>query len=107
MSIVDKQVAAAMLIHHVNVESPAGTDGRGGVRYEQPRVLTCYISEERKIVRNMEGVEVVSNTTLYFKPTQIDYKDRITLPSGRQPLIISIKPFYGEKQQMDLLEVNL
>jgi hypothetical protein len=108
---MDKQIIKMMLNKKITIEHYASMDGRGKTTYSDPKVLACSISGERKMVRNEQGEEVVSEETLYFNANEdtsaIRHKDRITMPDGRQPPIIAVRPFYGEKGRMDLVEVNL
>jgi len=65
---------------------------------------------QRRMVRNERGQEVVSDWTLYFPGSvavAMTTKDRLTLPDGRRPPIISVSPRYDEKGNVDHVEVNL
>jgi hypothetical protein len=87
-------------------------DARGKINYGSAQTLTCYLAADRKMVRDVNGKEVVSNDTLYFVDVDVDIlsitpKDRLTLPDGRQPPIIAIQTYYGEEGNEELVEVNL
>lgn len=108
---MDRQIAR-LLKQEVQVESYSGMDERGNaLPYASLKVLASYISGEAKMVRDVTGKEVVSNITLYFDGTlevhSISLEDRVTLPDGRQPPIIAIRPYFNEKGQIDVVEVNL
>ena len=106
---MDKQLVK-LLNHTVQVEPFLKPSGTGAPDYASPKKLTCYISGECKMVRDVLGEEVVSNDTLYFDATTgvaIGLKDRITLPSGRQPPIIRIRTYFDERGKGSLTEVNL
>ena len=108
---MDRQIVMAMLTQSITCEPYIKPDGRGKPSYGTSKALTCAILGMLKMVRNMEGEEVISRETLYFNADAdslaITCHDRITLPDGRQPPIISVQPFYGEKGCMNMVEVNV
>lgn len=108
---MDIQVRLALLNQPVVVEPFLATDGRGAASYGPPRTLSSYITGEQKMVRNLDGEEVISHESLFFDATPealaIRHKDRITLPDGRRPPIIAIQSLRGEGTSMDVVEVSL
>ena len=83
--------------------SSLSTDGYGAKTYAAGQSLRCRIQQTRRLVRGLDGQEIVSTTTLYAPPTSttsgavvVNPYDRITLPSGflvagsSQPPIISV-----------------
>ena len=86
----------SMCRHTVTVESPASVSKYGVVTYStDSSSYAARIVGKRRVVRNEEGNEVVSNHTIYVADdVQIDPRSRITLsvvPSGcsSQPQILS------------------
>lgn len=93
----------------VAVEKHLARDGRGTPTYGTPLHLRAYVSGDTKMVRNMNGEEVASNFTLYFEQSEtmqhLNHLDRLTLPDGTQPPIISVRPYYNEKGEVGIVEV--
>ncbi len=110
MSNLDPQIKA-WLNQEAIIEPFIKNDGRGKPTYGDARTLACYISGERKMVRDAQGQEVVSMESLFFEGTSeaqaIRSVDRITMPDGKRPPIIAIQPFRGEFGYVKLVEVNV
>ena len=49
--------------------TPYGGEGAYGPSYGAPVAVDCRVVYERKLVRNTEGDETVSETTIYVLPT--------------------------------------
>jgi len=102
-----------LLFHQISVEKWTNkVSGRGAPVYDDAEVFPANIVGEVKMVRNVRGEEVVSTQSIYLSGTEpgvgdITHKDRITLPDGRQPPILAIQPFYNDRSQLDLVEVNV
>jgi hypothetical protein len=109
---MDKQMQR-LLFHQISVEKWLDKqDGRGTPLYDAPIVLPCNIIGDVKMVRNVRGEEVVSTQSIFLSGTTagagtIAHKDRITLPTGRRPPILSIQPYYNERGVLDTVEVNV
>ncbi len=60
---------ARLFVHTVTVETFIGTSGYGVDIFNAPVVLAppngCFVENARKVVRNKDGIEVVSNTHVY------------------------------------------
>lgn len=99
------------LNHNISIEPALPQSGRGDKSYGIAQSFKCYPDGRRKLVRTVDGEEVVSVLTLYLDGTPetetIKAEDRITLWDGRTPPIISVHPFYTERGIIDLVEVNL
>lgn len=93
------------------IESFTHRSGSGVPQYAPPITLKAYESGERRVVRNQQGDEVVSDKTFYLNGTAeaaaIKYNDRITLPDTSQPPILALAPFFNEKGQLELLELSI
>lgn len=116
---MDRQIRG-MLNQQITIEKFKSKSSRGGKEYHDPVVFPCYISGEVKMVRDEEGEEKVSTKTVYLDGTEtasnddlelgvgdISTKDRITLPDGTQPPVISIQPYRDEKGKLNVVEVNV
>ena len=86
--------------------SGLSTDGYGARTYSTAQTVRARVEQVRRLVRDNEGKEVVSNTTVYIPPYDastsapsitVSASDKITLPSGylsagsSQPPIISVE----------------
>lgn len=84
-------------------EAFVSKDGYGSSTYNtaNPKTAKVRIEQVRRIVRDANGKEVVSNTMIFVKPTftdgsavNIGISDRVTLPAGytpAQPPIINVE----------------
>jgi hypothetical protein len=81
-----------MLIHIVQVETQTDT-GPYGDQYAAPVTVPCFIDDARQIVRNAEGAEVVSETTLLCTLDRAEFvpDSRVTLPDGRVAFVLMAK----------------
>ena len=106
--MLDRQIANLMY-HSVQLERFISYTGDGVPSYDNAELVPCNIVGETKAVRTLEGEESTSTMTAFLSGTwgDIDYKDRITLPSGRCPPILAIQRHYNERGILSLVEVNL
>lgn len=84
-----------LLVHTVTVEPWSGSGAYGDI-WGTPFTMACFVEDKRRLVRDADGSEVISETTVYANrgPT-IPNRSRITLPSGRQPLVIVVSDHDG------------
>lgn len=84
-----------LMPHDITVEPATGADAWGNRTYGTEATYKARIQNQRRKVVDINGEEVVSETTVYLATTvAISAHSRMTLPSGyvpRQPKIISIK----------------
>lgn len=65
---------ADFYVHTVTVETLQGTDGYGRERFAAPVVLApmnstgCFVEQKRRMVRDKDGAEVISETTIATYP---------------------------------------
>jgi len=84
-----------LLQHTVPIEPWTGTDGYGRDTYGASFNLTCFKEDHRRLVRNDQGSEVLSETTLYAnRGPSVPSRSRVTLP-GRTSLVILVKDHDG------------
>ncbi len=123
---VDNQIKA-MLNHQISYEPFVRYDGRGRPEYSNILTSPCYITSEVKMVRNLEGEEVVSSLTIFLSGTDAErlglvttvlngllgtisgnaHMGRLTLPNGRHVPILGVLPYYNEKGILNYVEVHL
>lgn len=78
-------------VHEVTVKTVIGTGAYGPV-YAAPVTVSCFATDKRRLVRNSEGKEIISETTLngptahalVWTPGSL-----VTLPSGREATVIT------------------
>lgn len=78
------------LVHSIDVETYTGT-GAYGDQHEAAVPVACMVEDSRRLVRNTDGDEVMSETTLYAHlddAAKLTEKSFVTLPSGRASKII-------------------
>lgn len=86
---------AFLLQHTVTVEPWAGSGGYGDI-WGDPFDLQCFVEDRRRLVRAADGSEVISETTVYAnRGPSIPNRSRITLPSGRVSMAITVADHDG------------
>lgn len=76
------------LVHQVLVEPHEG-EGPFGPEYGEQTSVRCVIDEKRRLVRDAEGSEVVSETTLYMPLDTVCPAGSRVIASGRQTTVIT------------------
>lgn len=81
-------------VHEITVEAFEGTSGYGKPIYANPVTVVCFIDDRRRLVRDINGDQVVSETTIAVGSTvpSIPVQSKITLPGrfgGRTTLVVS------------------
>lgn len=97
-----------LLRHTVTVEPYEG-DSAYEPLYGTPVSVRCFLEEKTRTVRDRQGQEVTSSSTLYARlGTVCPAESRVTLPSGRQTTVIAALRRDGEGLPTpDHLEVQL
>lgn len=88
------EIPAFLLRHTVDVDPFLGTGATGDLYAPTVPAVRCFRDDKRQLVRNNEGVEVVSETTLYLRLKHEDDfppSSRVTLPK-RVATVISCTP---------------
>ncbi|WP_433426346.1 hypothetical protein ACQP1V_42710 (plasmid) [Microtetraspora malaysiensis] len=79
----------AWLMRHTAVIEPFEGDGAYGAVYGDPVTARCLVDDERRMVRDAQGTEVVSDTTVFFPPgTVCPEGSRVTV-NGRTTTVIT------------------
>jgi hypothetical protein len=80
-----------LMTEEVTIEPYAARTGRGIVSYGAGTAYQCRIVGKRRMVRDAEGAEIVSTRTIYLGSAPgVTVQDRLTLPNGDQPVILSV-----------------
>lgn len=88
----------------VTHEPFTGKNGEGGYSYGTGVQRAALVERKAKMVRNAQGEEVVSTHVVTFlrpiaangspgRREPIDHRDRMTMPDGSKPKILSIEDF--------------
>jgi hypothetical protein len=86
-----------LLTQTVTVETVTSRDGYGKPVYGTARTYRARVVGKTRLVRDANGVERVSSETVYADSTDLMPTDRITLPDGSQPLILSVGSYPDER----------
>jgi hypothetical protein len=75
--------APGWLMSQISVEPWLGTfDDYGRPQYGPAVQMACYVDEKVRMVRDFQGNERASTTTLYILGGPLDPHDRITMPGS-------------------------
>lgn len=80
-----------MMAHTVTLEQFVVKDGYSRPSFTSPVTLKARIEQRNQFVRDNAGREVVSSTTVYLEPVAVRIEDRLTLPDGSTPAILSVQ----------------
>lgn len=84
---------AWMLGHEVTVEPYTGSSAYEPL-YGPPVTVRCFLDEQTRTVRDQRdrlGKEIISTATFYARPGLVcPVESRVTLPSGRQAIVIAV-----------------
>ena len=97
-----------LLRHTVTLEPLLG-EGPFGPTFGPPVPVRCFRDDARRLVRDASGAQVVSETTLYMRPTAAcPVGSRVTLDDGRIATVAtSARRDGGGWPTPDHLEVTL
>lgn len=94
----------------ITVEPFAGS-GAHGPTFGAPVAVRCLMDAKRRRVRDTEGDEVVSETTVRVRLDHVDHfptGSRVTLPDGTTPTVITTARHDGRRMPVPShLEVSL
>lgn len=81
-----------LLQQTITVEHYTGTDSYNRYTYAAPVTLAARVEFQPHINRSNDGEQIVQKTVIFLDGDPgIDPRDRITLPTGEQPLIESLE----------------
>ena len=88
-----RQAKRLGMLSACTLETFKAYDENGNKQYQQPVSFQAVWSNEQQYVRGPEGQQVWSqgNVVIERPALTITPKDRITLPDGAQPLILSVE----------------
>ena len=81
---------ASFYVHTVTAEPYLGA-GANGAKYDDPVTFPAFVEQKRQIVRDANGEQVVSSTTVYCDPAyaaNLAPKSRVTFAAGRKSIVI-------------------
>jgi len=79
------------LLRHTVIIRPFLGEGPFGPSYGDPVQARAWVDERRRLVRDPEGAEVVSEATVYLPPgTACPVGSLVTLPSGREAEALAV-----------------
>ncbi len=77
------------LLRHEAVIEPFEGEGAYGPLFGPPVTAKCLVDDERRLVRDAQGLETVSDTTIFFAPgTRCPEGSRVTV-NGRVTTVIA------------------
>ncbi|WP_336214386.1 hypothetical protein [Nonomuraea sp. LPB2021202275-12-8] len=77
-----------LLQHEATIEPYLG-DGAYGPVWGPPVTVRCLVDDERRLVRDEQGLEVVSDTTLYLPPGTVCPAGSKVTTGGRTITVIT------------------
>jgi hypothetical protein len=82
-----------LLPDSVTIEPFASVDGYGKPSYSTGVAYVCRVEYKTRLAKNAAGETVVSTATTYLSNplAGLSVRDRITLPDGSQPVIITVE----------------
>lgn len=86
------EIPGFLLRHKITVEPLLG-DGPYGEQYGPPVEVPCWLDSKRRLVRNADGDEVVSETTAYCRMDRellFPTDSRVTLPGPAETKVYVI-----------------
>lgn len=89
---------AALFTDSVSVETYRGTKANTGADYASPATDVCFVNEKRNLVRDAQGTEVVSETTLYTALASISLYtpgSRVTIDARKAHVISAQRHEHG------------
>ncbi len=89
----------SMLTSTITVEPWSSQDVYGQATYGTAVSMAARISKAPKLVRADDGREVVAGSTAWVDPvsTIIGARDRVTLPDGTTPTVLSVERIPDER----------
>lgn len=77
------------LFRHEAIIEPFEGEGAYGPVHGSPLLVRCLVDDERRLVRDAQGAETVSDTTIFFPPgTRCPEGSRVTV-NGRVTTVIT------------------
>lgn len=85
----------------VNRLTGVSTDGYGRPAYSTAALtLRCRVTEKQTLVRSFDGTQEVAKTVCWVRSTSsFSPSDRVTLPDGTTPPLISLNEYRDENSQ--------
>ncbi|MGH9248316.1 MAG: hypothetical protein ACRD0W_02185 [Acidimicrobiales bacterium] len=88
------RVPSRWFADQVEVESRTGT-GASGPIYDPPVQVRCHLQQRRQLVRDADGREVVSESTVRVPPgpdaALLSAESKVTTADGRTAMVIGVR----------------
>lgn len=101
--------ASLFFVNSVSVETLTGEGAYGDV-FAAPVAVACFVDDAAHLIRNQQGEQVVSNTTIFADTVvaaTFAVKSRVTV-NGRVAQVITVNPYdSGALGLPDHVEVHL
>jgi hypothetical protein len=82
---------AGFWVHTITVKTYLGSGTLGAV-YAPPVEVACFVDDKRSLVRDGQGAEIISETTVYAPvgAHALTPESLVTLPSAREATVITV-----------------
>lgn len=84
---------ADFYVHTATVQTKTGTGSRGDIFAPASAPIPCFTDDSRKLVRDKDGQQIVSESTLYTYPanaTLFTPGSKVTIGTGRTAIVIRV-----------------
>lgn len=101
---------AEFYVHAAQVEMFLGESGYGVDLFADPVTIACFADDSRKLVRNKDGEQVVSESTLYTYPINAPLfvaDSRVTIDGNLSRVIKTNNNTSGDLDLPDHVAVSL
>jgi hypothetical protein len=96
------------LLRHTVAVEPFEGNGPFGAEYGEQTAVVCFVDDKRRLVRDAQGAEVVSETTVYMPLNAVcPPESRVTVNGRLTYVITSARRDGGGLPTPDHLEVAL
>lgn len=97
-------------INRVIIRDYLGENVYGDVRWSDPYERVGVVNSERKLVRNSQGQEVVSNTSVWIDPTHVPEKSEVTVwpdePFEATSTVVAVQQWRARRHSHTVLELE-
>jgi hypothetical protein len=88
----------ALMNQVLTIESHSGVDNYGVPSYGAPADIVARLTQKQRLVEQIDGTRAVSRSQAWCPPdVAITENDRVTLPDGTQPRLLSVSLLSDEE----------
>lgn len=109
MAILSADELSDWWMHTVTVKSHLGASAYGD-RFGDPVPVPCFVEDDVKLIRDSDGNEVVSSTTVYSnidKAALFPVGSLVITPFGREARVIGLARHAVGDPDIDHVEIHL